>query len=186
LIPIQGHGRTAIVASVNEPNTSSTPAEQEELLDFEEYAKRTVYFESGGTSGSVKFPISVAALKFRDDPVPNWLGRTEIGQMVQVRPVTDPGKGETFLGVYVGDFPVGCCAVYDKENNALCVQPKRGNPAIFIPSLKRVVRGYESWWGPIETEEQLRKITDDDIQNIWYVKALKALGEQDEKATSED
>lgn len=47
------------------------------------------------------------------------------------------------------------------------------NPAIFVPDLNRVVWGMESWWGPIESKEKLHQITDEDISNVWYVKAAK-------------
>jgi hypothetical protein len=48
------------------------------------------------------------------------------------------------------------------------------NPAIWVPSLNKIVWGSESWWGPITTPEQVREITDSDIESQWYVQALKA------------
>lgn len=52
----------------------------------------------------------------------------------------------------------------------------RENPAIWVPELEKVVWGDSSWWGPIEKKEDAeRLITDADIQNVWYVKALKRL-----------
>ena len=53
-----------------------------------------------------------------------------------------------------------------------------------MPDLKRLVMGYESWWGIIESEEQLRQITNFDIENIWYVKALKALSDEKQKVVT--
>jgi hypothetical protein len=51
------------------------------------------------------------------------------------------------------------------------------NPAIFVFELNKIVFGAESWWGVIENEDELKKIkiTQDDIDNVWYVKALKAI-----------
>ena len=58
------------------------------------------------------------------------------------------------------------------------------NPAIFIPSLNKIVWGYGSWWGEIASAEKLHQITDSDIQNVWYVRALKQLqSQQPEVAT---
>jgi hypothetical protein len=44
--------------------------------------------------------------------------------------------------------------------------------------------GYESWWGQINSPEELKAITDVDIQNVWYVKALKEMAEK--KATQDE
>jgi len=55
-----------------------------------------------------------------------------------------------------------------------------GNPAMWVPDLNRVVMGWESWWGEIKSEEDLRQISDADIENVWYVKAIKALTEKKE------
>lgn len=41
--------------------------------------------------------------------------------------------------------------------------------------------GYESWWGFIKTVEDFQEITDEDISNVWYVKALKELSEQEQE-----
>lgn len=53
----------------------------------------------------------------------------------------------------------------------------RTNPAIWVPDQNRIVWGMGSWWGIIEKEEDLKKITNQDIENVWYVKALKALAD---------
>lgn len=56
---------------------------------------------------------------------------------------------------------------------------------IFVPDLMKVVLGVESWWDTIDKPEDLKQITDVDIQNVWYVKALKEMAqkqkEKDEK-----
>lgn len=38
-----------------------------------------------------------------------------------------------------------------------------------------MVNGCGSWWGPVESEKDLEDITDNDIDNVWYVKAWKAM-----------
>lgn len=52
--------------------------------------------------------------------------------------------------------------------------------------LQRIIFGAESWWGIIESLEELKDITDDDINNIWYVKALKAMHKDEPKETTEE
>ncbi len=106
-----------------------------------------------------------------------------IGCMVGVRPVDKQYEGKTFLGVYLGNLPVEIIAGYQTKLKNIVVNTLE-NPGIFVPELNKVIYGDESWWGEIESEEQLRQITDDDIQNVWYVKALHELGEK-QKATSE-
>ena len=60
------------------------------------------------------------------------------------------------------------------------------NPAIYVFDLQRIIFGAESWWGIIENPEELKDITDDDINNIWYVKALKAMYKEEPKETTEE
>jgi hypothetical protein len=49
---------------------------------------------------------------------------------------------------------------------------------IFIPEVNEVVWGCGSWWGKIKSEDDLKTITDEDINNVWYVKALNQLEEK--------
>lgn len=98
---------------------------------------------------------------------------TKPGAMVAVRPV---GSEKTYLGMYL------CCAptsVFGEQRGEDLVlrMSEHTNPAIYVPELDRIVWGYGSWWGEIESEEKLREITDDVIENQWYVRALKQLSE---------
>ena len=47
------------------------------------------------------------------------------------------------------------------------------NPGIYVPELKEIIFGDSSWWHEIKSEEELREITDDDINNTWYVRLLR-------------
>lgn len=97
------------------------------------------------------------------------------GCLVSVRPCGEKYKDKTYLGFYLGDFALGFSGKY--EGDALVLSHSSHNPAIFIPEVREIVYGCESWWSEIESEEQLRQITDDDIDNVWYVKALKEINE---------
>ena len=101
-------------------------------------------------------------------------GVTPAGTWVAVRPCAADCEDKTYLGVYLGDFALGAFVSLHKPSNRLRVLPHT-NPAIYVPDLKRVVRGCESWWGVIKGPDDLRKISDADIENLWYVKALKEL-----------
>lgn len=97
------------------------------------------------------------------------------GDYVSVRPVSDNPENKTFLGLLLGDIATSIGASYLVKEQRLFLSPAGHNPAIWVPDLNRIVYGYESWWGTIDTAEQLRQITDDDINNVWYVQALKQL-----------
>ncbi len=108
----------------------------------------------------------------------NWNMKGPGPHFVAIRPCEDQFKGKTYLGVLIGDFPLSISASFNRETKVLDLQPARHNPMIYIPDLGTVVFGAESWWGSINSPEQLRKITDADIESIWYVRALKALDEK--------
>lgn len=108
-----------------------------------------------------------------------------IGSLVSIRPCSDNPDGKTYLGLYVGDIALDISARYEPEEKKLVCYPSFHNPAIYVFDLKKLVFGAESWWGVIESEDDLKKITDQDIENIWYVKVLKQLLPQDAKNQEE-
>jgi len=105
----------------------------------------------------------------------NWTGNDGLPQkckLVAVRPVNDD---KTYVGVYVGDLPLGVSVSYDRKSQVLSMSLGHHNPAIVVPALNKIVMGCESWWTPIKNEEHLRKITDEDIGNVWYVKVMQSM-----------
>lgn len=96
------------------------------------------------------------------------------GEFVSVRPVQDEYEKKTFLGFLLGELHTPSLN-YDKGNQTLVVGVGYGNPAIWVFDLEKVIMGYESWWGVIQKPEDMKKITDQDIDNVWYVQALKSL-----------
>lgn len=82
---------------------------------------------------------------------------------------------KTYLGFLLGDLPIGLYIRHSPETLELSCSTT-GNPAIFAPELGKIIFGMESWWGRIKSEEELKDITDDDIENVWYVKMLKENG----------
>ena len=101
------------------------------------------------------------------------------GGMAKVRPCGEEYRNKTYLGFFLGEITTGIYALYNKETQELTASC-HGNPAIFVPELNKIIFGYESWWSRIESEEELREITDADIQNTWYVKALKDMEREEE------
>jgi hypothetical protein len=94
------------------------------------------------------------------------------GDWVSVRPAAGD---KTYLGVLLGEFPTGVALGINRKNSHLRVSLGPFNPAIYVPDLKRVVFGYESWWGKLKGPDDLRQITDADINDVWYVRALEEL-----------
>jgi hypothetical protein len=120
----------------------------------------------------ITYPIEVSAIKL--------LGRSrseeKVGSWVSVRPCAAEHGNKTYLGVYLGDLLSHGIESYNLNTKEVEILLNT-NPAIYVPDLKKVVWGMESWWGIIQSPEGLKKITDADIQNVWYVRALKELSE---------
>ena len=81
---------------------------------------------------------------------------------------------ENLFGIFLGDLPISLGVSYDDETGLLHAKVGHGNPAIFVPAIGKIIFGCGSWWGPIKTPEDVGEITDDDIQNLWYMKAINA------------
>lgn len=105
------------------------------------------------------------------------------GTPVKLRSCKPQHGDKTYFGILLGDIPLEIHHSIDTLGNLTAMRAMY-NPAIFVPELNDIVFGAESWWGPIEDESELeRLITDETIQNIWYVKMLKAMyGKRDEEA----
>jgi hypothetical protein len=125
-------------------------------------------------AGEIQYPIEVAKVSPKARALPSLWG---VGSWVAVRPVLDNPDQKTYLGVFLGDFPVPEPTIaYHVKTKELMVL-MRANPAIYVPDLKKVVRGYESWWARLKTPEELKQITNRDIENVWYVRALREMTE---------
>lgn len=95
---------------------------------------------------------------------------------VKVRPCNEKYEGKTYFGVHLGEVSLGLSSHVNKDDkDVLVVSKSRYNPLIYIPETNSTVLGCGSFWGKINTKEELKEITNTDIDNIWYVKALKEL-----------
>ncbi|WPS85311.1 hypothetical protein SMD22_01405 (plasmid) [Brevibacillus halotolerans] len=105
-------------------------------------------------------------------------GLRKTGSLVMIRPCAKEYGDRTYLGFYLGYADVRLLISHCSETKNLNIM-RDYNPAIFVPDLGKIIYGMESYWGFIENEEELRDITDDDIDNLWYVKALRRLSQQE-------
>ena len=129
---------------------------------------------------TIEYPITVKEITHSDQEYfrPKLLFGGECGDMVSVRPCADEYEKKTFLGVLIGEVAYCGGARFNSENQSLEIVPGSLNPMIFIPETNSVVFGYNSWWGKIESKDELKEITDETIDNVWYVKALKQLDKE--------
>lgn len=135
----------------------------------------------------IEFPIVVNSIEFDKDLTirPPLFSGTP-GDFVAIRPCADEYEDKTFLGILLGDVALSARVRFDAEKGELRVDKSFYNPGIFVPDLGKVIYGCESWWGRINTPEGLEKITDADINDVWYVQALKKITETDGAADAEE
>ena len=100
-------------------------------------------------------------------------GTYEMGSLCEISPCGKEYEGKSFLGIYLGDLPIGIHTTYDRKSGILN-NFAMTNPAIFVPELKKIVYGMESWWRIIEKPEDFKGISKEDIENTWYVKMLRS------------
>lgn len=115
----------------------------------------------------IEYPITVSKISY-SEPISLY----EPGNLVKIQPCAEKYAGKTFLGILLGEIPYGPRVAYDGENQVLSVGPKT-NPGIYVFELKKIIFGYESWWQKIDSIEDFADISDEDIENTWYVRMLR-------------
>lgn len=107
----------------------------------------------------------------------NTFTGAKTGDAVKVRPVGDEYDGKTFFGIMIGN--VATSIRHSISGEVMTAEFSQRNPAILIPELNKIVYGYQSWWGKVDEDGFDDVITDETISNVWYVKALKNLTENE-------
>ena len=128
----------------------------------------------------IEYPITVndiecEQLKYNED---TW--HCKMGSLVKVRPCGEEYGNKTYLGFYLGDLPLGITGSF-KEAEGIYKVGTLSNPAMYVTELRKIIFGCGSWWSEIKSEDDLKQITDDDIENTWYVKLAKALQQSETK-----
>jgi len=124
----------------------------------------------------IEYPLQIEGIAWDDRPPPVWDTRmNEAGKWVKVRPVGKEYGGKTYLGVMLGAMALSVSARQNSETGLLHLSHGHHNPAMYVPDLKKVIFGMGSWWGYVESPDDLKSISDVDIENVWYVRALKEL-----------
>lgn len=100
------------------------------------------------------------------------------GCPVRIKPCAEEYKGKSYLGLYLGDLPMMNNISYNEEKQVLKVGAVH-NPAIYVFALKKIIFGAESWWCKINSPEDMKDISEEEINNTWYVKLLKAMCQEE-------
>jgi len=160
--------------SIKIPTVSGDPKMGEFMAAFAKHLEEGVDDQIAAPGhDEMKYPIEVKSIKFYKQKDPNKAA-CPTGTYVSVRPCSDNPDNKTFLGVMMGDFPLSPIVSWRPATGVMSFT-MQDNPAIFVPDQGRIVWGSGSWWGRIESPEQLREITDADINSAWYVRALKEM-----------
>lgn len=136
----------------------------------EEECEACNYFESK----FIEYPLTIQGI---ENQKIDTSGEYEIGSLCEISPCAKGYEGKSFIGIYLGDLPIGIHTTYDRKSGILNNFAMK-NLAIFVPKLKKIVYGMESWWRIIEKSEDFKGISKEDIENTWYVKMLKDMGDK--------
>ena len=71
-----------------------------------------------------------------------------------------------------GELPIQILSSYNPDTRILTNSTMQ-NPGIFVPELRKIVYGCGSWWREIKSVDELEAITNEDIENTWYVQLLQ-------------
>ena len=124
----------------------------------------------------IEYPITINEIQTEE--IRKICGFHKIGVLVAVKPCGEEYNNKTYLGFYLGELPISICHTFN-ENLGILKAFSFNNPAIFVPELNKIVYGCESWWHEIKSEDDFKEITDNDINNTWYVKLAKKMMEEE-------
>lgn len=130
------------------------------------------------------FPMEIKGIKKSYNFISEDL-KYKTGSLVEARPCGEEYQEKTYIGIFLGNLGIDNICRLNKETKELEIIPHT-NPAIFVPELKKIVFGCESWWRKIDSMDEAKDITDEDIENQWYVKLLKGMKEHKENKTGEE
>lgn len=120
----------------------------------------------------IEYPLTINGIENKEiDTI--GLGH-ECGCLCEVKPCGKEYQGKSYIGICLGELPIAIHTTFNKKTGILKNQTMN-NPAIFVPELKKIIYGCESWWREIESLEDFKGISEKDIENTWYVKLLKKM-----------
>lgn len=122
------------------------------------------------SSRYIEYPLTIAGIENKKIDT-NGIGHT-CGTLCEIRPCGEEYEGKTYLGIYLGDLPIGIVSSYSEDTGVLSNRTMN-NPAIFVPEIKKIVYGMGCWWREIQKIEDFKGISKEEIENVWYVQMMK-------------
>lgn len=150
------------------------------LAECSDLDRDAAFFAEAFAGGTAPSPLPQEVVHIDGAGLIDWLAEERLGglgpkpgALVKIRPVSDNEEKKTYLGIYLGELPIRLSFAFNKDLGALRVRLGRRNPAILVPELERIVFGIESWWSEVKHAGELPAITDEMIDNVPYVKAMR-------------
>lgn len=113
----------------------------------------------------IEYPIEVTSIELAEG---FDLYKKSIGRIVRIKPCFEETEEKEYLGIFLGEL-FSCNAVsYKRQEKHLTVTPVL-NPAIYVPELKQIVYGYESWWSFIENKDEISLISRDESLKQFFI-----------------
>lgn len=139
-----------------------------------EYAQACPHFKHK----NIQYPITVNKLDLQEYEYNQSRAHCDdIGKLCIIRLCEDEYKDKTFVGIFLGDLPMAPYIKYNEETHILKFNSMT-HPAIFVPELKKIIFGAESWWSIINDESDFKDISDETINSQWYMFMLKEIAKK--------
>lgn len=126
----------------------------------------------------IEYPLTIQGITNQN--IEHRSGMHKVGSLCEIQPCGNEYEKKSFLGIYLGELPISIQTTFDKRSGML-TNFTVSNPAIFVPELKKIIYGMESWWRIIEKPEDFRGISEEDIENTWYVKLLRDMEKKEKE-----
>lgn len=146
----------------------STKCRNYEATGHEETCREQCEVCPAYSSMYIQYPLEIQGIV--TEPIEGW-NLKAVGDLVAVRPCSENPENKTYLGLYLGEQPWFLTISFHPDDQKLHAGAAC-NPLIYVFETKRLVRGADSWWGRINSPDDLKQISDRDIQSTWYVKLL--------------
>lgn len=149
---------------------------ENKFFNGKEYSFKEKFICDNYKSRYIEYPIEVSKIN-RAKTHENYPDN-RVGKLVKIRPCGEEYENKTYLGLFLGELPISNHVSYSENEKELKVG-FISNPAIFVFELNKIIYGNESWWGIIDSPEELNEITDKDINDVWYVKLMKSFSDKE-------
>ena len=115
----------------------------------------------------LQFLVRISNIKdYRFADTPTFRNSERSGWLTRIRPADSE---KTYRGIYIGEIAQSCYA--DVSDEAITLRQRDYVPTIFVPDLNKTLLGTESCWSFVD-EPKVQPITDQEIENRWYVRRL--------------